>query len=75
MTIQVLPNVFKKIGLLVLLISISIPMTAGFLNPCASNEELNLIHPYNDLFRYIFIAGVLFLLLSKKKIKAIIPTP
>ena len=49
MNIQVLPNVFKKIGLFLFLTSIFIPFTDGFLNPCEYSDELSLIYPFNFL--------------------------
>jgi len=69
MTIQVFPNVFKKIGLLLFLVSIIIPFIDGFLTPCEYeyNEELSLIYPFNFLLTPMFVGGILLFFLAKKK--------
>jgi len=74
MIIQFLPNIFKKIGLLLFLISISIPMITGFLNPCVSNEEFSLLYPYDTLFEITFLVGIILFFISKRKGKSILLT-
>jgi len=74
MTIQLLPNYFKKIGLLLLTISFLIPAIHGFLNPCLSNEEMSLLYPYDGFLKYTFIIGLLLFLFSKKKQKPTVLT-
>jgi len=69
MSIQILPNIFKKIGLFLFLASILIPATNGFLNPCEYNEELSLIHPYNFLLTPMFFGGIILFFFAKKKVK------
>ena len=67
MTIQVLPNIFKKVGLFLFLASILIPFTDGFLNPCEYSEELSLIYPFNFMITPMFYGGFILFFLSKRK--------
>ena len=69
MNVQVLPHIFKKIGLFLFLTGISIPFLAGVLNPFEDNETISLTNTYRYLLEAGFLLGIVFYFLSKEKIE------
>ena len=69
MNIQILPPVFKRLGLLFFLIGLFVPFLSGLLNPYQNNETVSLIAPYDRLLATLFLIGIILYFLSKEQIE------
>jgi len=69
MNIQILPPIFKRIGLLLFLMGLLIPLLSGLLNPYQNNEVVSLLAPYDRLLGTLFLIGIILYFLSKEQVE------
>jgi len=70
MNIQVLPHIFKKIGLFLFIAYPVGHFLSGFFYPFQSNEETDLLHPYlAESLEIGALIGVIIYFISKEKVE------
>jgi len=69
MNIQILPNIFKQLGLSLFFLAILLPFLEGLFHPYQNNETISLTADYSYFSEFAFLGGIILYFLSKEKVE------